>query len=83
MAMKWTGLTRAVGRGLADLVDGDEMRMVERRGGARLLDEARQPIRVADERFGQDLEGDLALSSTSSARYTSPMPPRPSSGPTR
>jgi hypothetical protein len=47
----------AVGRrALADVVDRDEVGMVQRRRGPRLLDEARRPIGVADQVLGQDLQ---------------------------
>ena len=49
---------RAVSR--ADVEDREDVRMVERRGGARLLLEAAQPIGIGRERGGQDLDRDLA-----------------------
>ena len=55
-------LHRYVGRGtrLADLVDRDDVGMVQGRGGAGLLLEARQPIRVERDLLGQDFQSHLA-----------------------
>ena len=48
------------GAGLADLVDRDDVRVVQRRGGARLLLEAGEPVRVGRERLRQHLDRDFA-----------------------
>ena len=45
---------------LADLVDGDDVRMVERRGGARLLREAQIVLRTLVETLGEQLDRDDA-----------------------
>ena len=52
--MKWRALV------LADVVDGADVGVVERGGGARLAAEARQRGGVAGHLFGQELERDLA-----------------------
>jgi hypothetical protein len=44
----------------ADVVNGQDVGMVEARGGARLLLEALQPVGVAGERRRQHLDGDVA-----------------------
>ena len=49
----------AVGR--LDLVDGDDVGMVEGRGGLRFLDEAAAAIRVRQAVGGEHLDGDLAV----------------------
>ena len=46
---------------LANIVDRKNVWMVERRGGARFLSEARQPIRIGGERCGKNLDGDVAV----------------------
>ncbi len=45
---------------LPDLVDGEDVRMIEGRGGARLLPEALYLVFVMREVFGQELQGDAA-----------------------
>jgi hypothetical protein len=48
----------------ADLLDGverDDVRMIERRGGAGFALEAREAIGVARKCLGQDLQGDVAM----------------------
>jgi hypothetical protein len=50
----------ALGRAFADVVDRDEVRMVECRCGARLLDEPLQPIGIARQILPQDLEREVA-----------------------
>ena len=45
---------------LADLVDRDDVRVVQGRGGARLLLEAGEPARVLRKLFGKDLQRHLA-----------------------
>jgi hypothetical protein len=47
-------------RGLADLVDRDDVRVVERRGGPCLLGEAAEPGGVGGEALGQELHGHFA-----------------------
>ena len=59
-------LTSEAGRrrldiGVADLVDRDQVRMVQARGGAGLVGESREPLGVAGERFGQHLQRDGAV----------------------
>ena len=51
-----------IGRALveSDVVDGDEVRVVERPGESRLLLEAPHQLRVTGEGFVDDLEGDVA-----------------------
>ena len=44
----------------SDLVDGNDVRVVERGGGARLLPEAAHPIPIICEALGEQLECDLA-----------------------
>ena len=46
---------------LADLVNDGDVRMLERGGGLRLLDEAPTPIGVVGQIVGQDLERDIAI----------------------
>ena len=43
-----------------DVVDGDEVRVVQRRSRARLFLEALDPLGVRSDRRGQHLEGDVA-----------------------
>ena len=45
---------------LADLVDGDDVGVVERRGRARLLGESAEAVRDRGEGLGQELDGDVA-----------------------
>jgi hypothetical protein len=45
----------------ADVVDGDDVRMVERGGGARSVFEASQPIGIGGERRRQNLDRDRSL----------------------
>ena len=40
--------------------DGEDVGMIQRRGGARLLLEALEPIGIERERGGQDLDGNVA-----------------------
>ena len=47
--------------GLADLVDGDDVGVVERGGGPRLLREAAHAARVGGELLGQELDRDVAV----------------------
>ena len=44
----------------ADVVDGEDVGVIERAGGARLLLEAAQAVGVGRERRGQHLDGDVA-----------------------
>ena len=44
---------------MADVVNGQDVRMVQRRNRARLLLKSAHPILVGDERTRQNLEGDL------------------------
>ena len=46
--------------GIRDTIDGRDVRMIERREGARLALEARAPSRVGSEVRRQDLERDVA-----------------------
>ena len=48
----------AVRDGLRDLVNGEQVGMVQRRSGARFLDEAGETVGVAGHRFRQHLDGD-------------------------
>jgi hypothetical protein len=63
---------------LVHLVDGADVRMVERRRGARLAQEAFDRLRSCARSCGRNLSATLRASFTSSARYTTPMPPAPS-----
>ena len=47
--------------GFADLVNDGDVRMLDRRGGLGLLDEAPAPIAVVRQVVGQDLERDIAV----------------------
>ncbi len=47
--------------GLADLVDGDDVRVIEGGRGPRLLCETAHPLRVGRVALGQELDRDLAL----------------------
>ena len=44
----------------ADVVDGEDVGVIERGDGARLLLEAAQPVRIGREPRGQDLDRDVA-----------------------
>ena len=60
---------------LADVVDGDDVRVLQPPGGARLPHEAvAHVVGVFD---AQEFEGDEPIDWGSSARYTTPMPPWP------
>ena len=59
-------------------VNRRDVGMIERGQHARLAFEPREPLRVCRERGRQNLDGNLAASVVSRARYTSPMPPAPS-----
>ena len=50
----------ATGFSFADFVNGDDVGMIERGGGARFLLEAPHAISIGSELFGQQLERDLA-----------------------
>ena len=62
-----------------EAVDRADVGMIQRREHPRLALEACEPIRVARERTGQDLDRDVAPELRVVRRYTSPMPPAPSS----
>src|SRR5215475_11005449 len=47
----------------ADVVNREDVRVVERRGGAGFLLEAEQTVRILGELGGQDFDGDLATES--------------------
>ncbi len=53
-------VAQARGR-LADVVDGDDVGVVQRGGGAGLLAEAAETVRVAGELLGQELHRDVAV----------------------
>ena len=55
----------------------DDVRMIERRGGLRLLHEAAAAVLVRDAVGGSTLMATSRSSRGSRARYTSPMPPAP------
>lgn len=59
---------------LLHAVDGDDVRVVEGRGGPGLAQQARSGFRDGDL---DDLDATVRLSSVSRARYTVPMPPWP------
>jgi hypothetical protein len=44
-----------------DLVDGDDVRMVQRRGGSRFLLEAREPVGIGRELRREELDGHVAV----------------------
>ena len=48
---------------LADIVDGEDVRVIERRGGAGFLLEAAQTVGITGELGGQHLDRDLATES--------------------
>ena len=56
-----TGFPLALDCARPDLVDRDDARVVERRRGLGLDDEATEPLFVTDEFRGKDLQGDDAL----------------------
>jgi len=61
--------------GLAGLVDGADVRMVERRGGPRLLEKARLGDRIAGQLRERNLSATVRSRRVSSALYTTPMLP--------
>jgi hypothetical protein len=61
----------------AHVVDGDDVRVVERRRRARLAQEALEPV-LAPSASVQPLIATLRSSCVSCARYTTPIPPSPS-----
>ena len=65
-------------RGLPDLVDGHDVRMIQRGGRARLLREPEESLAVRQETGGQDFQGHVAAEPAVRARYTSPIDPDPS-----
>ena len=44
----------------ADVVDGQNVRMIQEAGGPRLLFEPAQPVIVGSKRGGQNLDGDVS-----------------------
>ena len=70
--------TRTSGR-LLEAVDRAMLRMIERRQHPRFALEPRQPIGIGGEGGGRTLMATSRPSLVSRARYTSPMPPTPSS----
>ena len=73
-----------VGAGvLADVVGDGDVRRAQHRGGARLVQQARAAFRIGFERGGRNFSATGRPSRTSSARYTSPMPPAPRRSPMR
>ena len=67
--------TRA--RGLADVVQVADVRMIERGDRAGFAFEARPAIGIADKLFRRTLMATVRSSRVSRALYTSPMPPAP------
>ncbi len=63
---------------LVDIVNDADVGMIERGGSPGFPLESFQGLPVLREFFGQEFEGDGALSLVSSALYTTPMPPPPS-----
>lgn len=63
--------------GVIDLVDGADVRVVQRRGGARLALEALEREVVARELRRQELERDVAPQLRVVGAYTTPIPPEP------
>ena len=62
---------------LVDGVDGDDVRMIQRRYGARLALESRQAIGVASHLGRETFSATARPSLVSGARNTSPIPPLP------
>jgi len=60
-----------------NLVDGADVRMIQRRGGPGFALKAAECLRVFGYVVGQELEGHNRRSLTSSALYTTPIPPPP------
>ena len=63
--------------GLAPVVDADDVRVVEVRGGLRLTPEPLDERRVLGELGEEHLERDRAIEQLVRAKKTSAMPPRP------
>ena len=61
----------------ADVEDRQQIRMVHRSGGARLLLEATQAVGVLGEHRRQDLDGDLARDARIAGAVDLPHPARP------
>jgi hypothetical protein len=68
---------------LGNFVDGADVRVVERAGGARFALEAFQGLRIFPEFGGRNFSAMWRPSVVSSASYTSPIPPAPSLSITR
>ena len=61
----------------ADVVDGQDVRVVQRRRGARLLLEAAEPLGIGGERRREHLDRDLALEPRVARAIDLAHPPRP------
>jgi len=62
---------------LADVVNGEDIRVIQRAGGPRLALEARDPGRIAGGGQRERLDRHLAVIRGSCACQTSPIPPAP------
>ena len=58
---------------VADVVNRQDVRVVQRRGGERFLLEAAQTIRIPGELGGQNFDGDLAIESRVAANRPRPF----------
>ena len=62
---------------VAEIVDGEDVGMRQRRDGVGLALEAPPGVPIFANRGGQHLDGDVAPQPRSRARQTSPIPPAP------
>ena len=60
-----------------EAVDRGDVRMIQRRQHLRFPLEAREPIGIEREQFGQDLQRDIAIELRVPRPITSPIPPAP------
>src|ERR1051326_2323604 len=63
--------------GFLKVMNRGDVGMVQRRDDSRPPPKAAQPVRIAREFFGQDLNRNIPFQAESRARYTSPIPPFP------
>src|SRR5262249_3869495 len=68
---------------LADFINGADVRMIQRRRRARFAPESLQRLRIFGHSSGRNFNATKRPSCESSALYTTPMPPPPSSSRTR
>jgi hypothetical protein len=62
---------------LADVVEGEDVRMAQSGDGPGFLLEPAEALRIGGKRRREDLDCDIPAQAASRARYTSPMPPAP------